>query len=334
MMQKNRLHSKATLIICGCLFLVSQGVAQVIGRYSGEFMAAGAGARSLAMGSAAAATAGDPWSLFFNPAGLASVDRSHLGLMHSERFEGVVDYDAAVFSTPHENGRTLTVGMLRLGVNGIPFTKLENPDAPLGDQNRVDVDKYVNDGEYAFYLARAGQLNPSSGWLQNSRLEWGVAPKLIFKHIGSYRHYGLGLDGGLLKRWEGSPSFVLGLAVRDLLGTLIKSEKTGRTEVIVSTFRLGGSMLLPLPALEADLSLAADGAYRTESLGEKEALEYHGGIEYCVRRTLALRVGSDNGALTFGGGISLKPVSIDYAYIGHDDLGDTHRISLTARWGR
>ncbi len=334
MMQINRLHAQAILLALGMLFLGSQGVAQVVGRYSGEFMAAGAGARSQGLGGAAAASSGEPWSLFFNPAGLASVDRAQLGLMHSERFAGVVDYDAVAFSMPHEANQTLTVGMLRLGVNGIPFTTLEYPDQPMGDANRIEVDKYVNDGEYAFYLAKAGRWDNAAGWINDLGLSWGVAPKLIFKHIGSYRHYGLGLDAGLMKHWEGAPLFAVGFAVRDLLGTLIKSEKTGRTEVIVSTFRLGGSVMLPLPVLEADFTILADGAYRTESIGEKEAFEYHAGAEYLVRKILALRAGSDNGELTFGGGLAFKLVSIDYAFIGHDDLGDTHRISLTARWGR
>lgn len=331
-MQINRQISGIAFPVLLALLLNCQGNAQVIGRYGGEFMASGAGARSLAMGGAGGGISGDPWSLFFNPAGLASISQPHLGLMHAERFEGVVDYDAAVFSIPQEANRTLTVGMLRLGVNGIPFTKLENPNAPPDNSNRVEVDKYVTDGEYAFYVSRAGRIDYSASFLKVNGLEWGVAPKFIFKHIGSYRHYGLGVDAGLLKRWEGEQLYSVGLSLRDVLGTVLKSEKTGRTEVIVSTLRLGGGMTLPLPVLEADVSLAADGLYRFEALGESEALEYQAGLEYLVRKIFALRAGSDNGRFTLGGGISLKPLSIDYAFIGHDDLGDTHRISLNARW--
>lgn len=333
-MQVNRNYLRASLLLLIALIIVNQGLTQVVGRYSGEFAAAGAGARSLGMGGAATGTNGDPWDLFFNPAGLASISNRQLGLMHSERFEGVVDYDAIAFSMPHERGTTLTVGMLRLGVNGIPFTGLEDPTAPLSEQNRIVVDRYVNDGEYAFYVAKAGVFGAEHGVFNRLGLEWGVAPKLIYRHIGEYRHYGLGVDAGLLKRWEGERDWSLGLSVRDLLGSPVKSEKTGRTEVIVSTFRLGGGLLQPLHVLEADLSLLADGTYRTESLGEAEAFEYNCGAEYLVRKTLALRAGTDNGRLTFGGGICFKPFALDYAFIGHDDLGDTHRISLTARWGK
>lgn len=333
-MELKRVRTYITALSIATLLLTFQGYAQVVGRYSGEFMAMGAGSKTLAMGGAAVATANDPWALFYNPAGLASIDNRQFGFMHAEQFEGVVDFDAAVFAMPNEQGRTLTVGLLRLGVNGIPFTELEDPNQPLGDANRIEVREYVTDGEYALFLAQAGRIAQSPKWLGVKDLEWGVAPKLIFKHIGNYRHYGIGLDAGLTKRWQGYPAFAVGFSGRDLLGTLIKSEKTGRSEVIVTTFRLGGEMTLPLSALEADLSFLADGIYRTESLGESEAAEYRAGVEYLVRKAFALRTGSDNGRLTFGGGISFNPISLDYAFAGHDDLGDTHRISLTVRWGR
>lgn len=334
MMQRNRTSAAA---LWGAVLVVSPASAQFVGLYAGEFMAAGAGARTLAMGGAAGAAFGDPWSLFGNPAGLSSVTRPQLSLMHSERFAGVVDYDAAAFAAPQPDGMTLAVGALRLGVNGIPFTRKEDPGRSLGNDNVVEVEKIVSDGEYAFFVARAGTA--SSRWLEGTTLEaldfqWGVAPKLIFKHIGSYRAYGLGVDVGALKMWGERPRVAVGFSARDLLGTVLAWEQTGRKEVILSTLRLGTSAMMPLPALEADLTLAADGAYRVEALGESKAGALHAGVEYLVRKCVALRAGTDDGRLTFGGGIDLKPFALDYAFIRPDDLGDTHRISVTARWGR
>jgi hypothetical protein len=322
------------ILVAATLGFASRAESQFVGRYAGEFMAAGGGARSLAMGGAGVALPGDPWSLFFNPAGLTGLEGAHLGLMHSERFAGVVDYDAASYAAPQADGRMLALGFIRLGVNGIPFTRLENSSRPLGDNNRVEVDKYANDGEYAFYAARAGQVSIDRWGLGSLGLEYGLAPKLVFKHIGSYRAYGLGMDAGLQKRWGGSMPGAIGLGVRDLLGTLLAWEQTGRKELIVSTFRLGGSVSIPLPALEADLMLAADETYRTEALGESSAAAFHGGLEYMVKKMVALRAGSDDGRLTYGGGLNFSLFALDYAFIGHDELGDTHRISLTARWGK
>jgi len=334
MMRKIRTFSGVAIVAALVLFGSTGSLfASVIGRYGGEFMAAGGGARSLAMGGAAVAVESEPWALFWNPAGLAHVTRPHLGLMHSERFAGVVDYDAVSYAALQPDDKVLAVGMIRLGVNGIPFTRAEIPGQPIGQQNRVEIDKIVSSGEYAFYAARAGNYTLNWSFLKGFGFDWGVAPKLIFKHIGSYRAYGIGLDAGISRRFGNKRWLSVGAAAKDVCGTVMAWEQTGRKEIIIPTASAGVAFGLPLPALEADLTFAADGSYRTESFGESSAGAAHLGFEYLVRKVFALRVGADDGEPTFGGGINLKPVSIDYAYIGHDQLGETHRISVTARWG-
>ena len=294
-------------------------------RYSNESMAVGGGARALALGGAYTALANDAWSLFWNPSGLISVDRSQAGLMHSERFGGVVDYDAAAYATPRPDGSVWSAGLLRLGVNGVPFTKLENPKQPHSEENRVVVDKYVNEGEYTFFIAQAKRYK---------RWRWGIAPKLLFRHFGSeYRAYGLGIDVGAGGRPLPNIPVEAGVTIRDLLGTVLAWEQTGRKEVIAPTVRIGLASVIELPKLEATLSPSVDIVYRTEVLGDSDATALHAGFEYLVRKVVALRLGSDDGRWTLGGGLELKPVSIAYAFVGHDDLGDTHRISVTTRWG-
>ena len=315
-----------TLLSINLVILVcfSTAIADV-GRYSNESMAVGGGARALALGGAYTALSDDAWSLFWNPSGLISVDRSQAGLMHSERFGGVVDFDAAAYAAPRPDGSVWSAGFMRLGVNGVPFTRLENPNQPHSDENRVIVDKYVNEGEYTFFVAQAKRYR---------RWRWGIAPKLLFRHFGSdYRAYGLGVDVGAGGRVLPNLPIAAGIAIRDLLGTVLAWEQTGRKEVIPPTLRIGLSGVIDLPKLEAVLTPTVDLAYRTEVLGGSDAATLHAGLEYLVRHVVALRVGSDDGRLTIGGGLELKPVSIAYAFIGHDDLGDTHRISITTRWG-
>lgn len=296
-----------------------------VGRYSNESMAVGGGARALALGGAYSALAGDAWALFWNPSGLVGVDRHQAGLMHSERFDGVVDYDVAAYAAPRPDSSVWAVGMIRLGVNGIPFTRLENPGQPHDETNRVEVDHYVNDGEYAFFVGKAARFKS---------FRWGIAPKLLFRHLGSdYRAYGLGVDvGGGTGPFPHIP-IEAGVTIRDLLGTVLAWEQTGRKEVIPPTLRAGLTGRITVHKLEACITPTADFSYRFDLLGGSDALALHLGIEYMVKNTVALRVGSDDGQLTVGGGLDLKPVSIDYGFAGHDDLGDTHRVSITARWG-
>lgn len=309
----------------GVLFWTSAGwTGWELGRYSGEFMAAGGGGASLGLGGTGAARAGDAWSLLWNPAGLASVQIMQIGLMHSERFDGVVDYDAAAWAMPQIDGSVWAAGLVRLGVNGIPFTRLAESSRPISADNRVLVDKVVSSGDWAFY----------AGWAQaRGRARWGVAPKLVFRHIGGeYRAYGLGLDaGGAVALSERVP-IEAGLMVRDALGTVTAWEQTGLKEVTAPSLTLGLAGRFVLPALEATVSPVFDASYRTENLGGSGAGSLHMGVEYLIKNLVALRVGSDDGRVTYGGGVVLPAVAVDYAYVGHEELGGTHRVSVVLKW--
>jgi hypothetical protein len=50
------------------------------------------------------------------------------------------------------------------------------------------------------------------------------------------------------------------------------------------------------------------------------------GWEY-RRDAVAFCFGSDVGNFSAGAGINLPKLQIDYAFLSHSDLGDTHRIS-------
>ena len=59
-------------------------------KYSNEFLAIGVGARSLAMSGSVIASTNDVTAGYWNPAGLAHIDKKFdLGLMHSEYFAGI-----------------------------------------------------------------------------------------------------------------------------------------------------------------------------------------------------------------------------------------------------
>lgn len=313
--------------ICTLLLLllfITPAHSDVMARYGGEFMSNSGGARSLALGNTGAALRGTSWMLFLNPAGLYGINHHEVAFMHSERFAGVVDYDVASAIIPQRDGSVLAFGLVRHGVNGIPFTKLENPNTPLSDDNRVVISKIVTEGQYAFYASK------SNAW---RKWHWGIAPKLIFKHIGSdYRAYGLGIDAGVnIRPWDKIP-MDLGLSAQDLLGTVVAWEQTGRKEIIAPSLRLGIAINRHFEPLEADVSLISDLVFRSESISNPNATSANYGLEYTVRNIVALRMGREDARYTFGGGIRLAPINIDYAFIGHDDLGNTHRVSLNYRW--
>ncbi|RMG35188.1 MAG: hypothetical protein D6732_09575, partial [Methanobacteriota archaeon] len=55
-------------------------------RYAGEFMAIDVSARAQALGGAYTAVANDVYATFYNPAGLASIQSTQLGITHTQQF--------------------------------------------------------------------------------------------------------------------------------------------------------------------------------------------------------------------------------------------------------
>lgn len=313
-----------------------------LGRYGGEFLEERGGARYLALGRAGSGVKGDVWSILWNPASIPTDGEFRLGFIHNRRFEGLVTYDAVALVIPQPDGSSFSMSLVRSGVSGIPFTRLQDPNAPISPSNRVLVDKQVSQGDYALSIGRSHK-GKSGG--KRLPLNWGIAPKLIFKHIGTYRAYGLGLDGGLYLNPRGSShhsemegkgdwlsSFSLGLTARDIGGTLIGWEQSGRKEIIPTHLRGGFSLTIPIHTLEAEVMPAIEMGFYSDRIGTSEAITYHTGVEYCVRRLVSLRIGSDDGKTTLGAGLRLGRLSVDYAFIGHSQLGDSHRISLDFSW--
>ena len=282
----------------------------------------GAGARSIGVGGAYTALSSDVWSIFWNSAGLLETSNQQIGLMHSERFDGVIDFDALAISLPQKDGSVIAGGIIRLGINGIPYTRLSNSleDDP-SNSNRIEVYDVASSGEYAFYLSKAQ-------FYRNWRI--GITPKLILKHIGSNQGYGLGLDiGAKIRNILGLP-IESGLIIRDFLGTPINWD-TGHKEVILSKIRWGLAGKFDINPLEAKITPTFDLSYKVEDFNNSDAFSVHYGLEYLIREMISLRIGNDDDRLSFGGGVMLSVLAVDYAYFGHDDLGDTHRVSLTIK---
>ena len=84
----------------------------------------------------------------------------------------------------------------------------------------------------------------------------------------------------------------------------------------------------------ADLREAFDGSDEVSQLGG--GLDSRLGLEYWFKQLLAARVGSDTGNFTAGAGLNvpgmLQGMSVDYAFLAHDELDDTHRLSASVRF--
>jgi len=291
-------------------------------KYAGEFLNLGAGGRGLGMGGAYSALARDVSATYWNPAGLVNIDYPQIMLMHAEQFAGVVKYDFGSFAVPFGAHRSLGISLIRLGVDDIPETKLENPNAKLGPTNRPYIASTFSDAEYALFLTYA--------FRRSNELSFGGNIKILHKNLGDHSAWGLGFDLALLYNPVGNLN--IGLNLQDVTSTVLAWD-TGRRELIIPAMKAGLAYPLELPVVGGYMSPAIDFEMRFEGRDFSSqlaagplSLDSHFGWEY-QREAFAFRVGSDVGSFAAGAGISLPKLQVDYAFLSHSDLGDTHRIS-------
>jgi hypothetical protein len=282
--------------------------------YAGEFLALGTGARALALGSAYVALADDATAGYWNPAALATLKDRQVHLMHAERFSGLVQNDYMALALTGKRIHGLSFSLIRVGVDDIEFTTLQDPGRPLSPENRPVVSSTVSSSDYAFYL--------SGGHRLSSRLALGSSLKLIYRSVGSYNAYGFGLDLGL--RFRLTPGIALAANLRDITTTPIVWD-TKTTDKIQPSVLLGMAYTHSLAGGRATVGIASRaGGNATDESG---AEPLNAGIEYWYK-DIALRAGFEDTRQSLG--IGLRPhkrLALDIAYLQHDELEATYRFS-------
>lgn len=291
-------------------------------KYAGDFLSGQSNARLLALGGVGVTLASGTSALLANPALLPAQAAQTVSLMHADRFSSAVKVDHANWVSTRADGTALGVGLVRQGVDGILLSEtLRDPNLPLGPDNLPVITGSASAAEYAFLV---GYSRPSFYGIQA-----GGTAKLLYKHLADNRAFGLGFDLGVAHRMG---HLLLGAQLRDALATLLVWD-TGRKETIIPTLRVGAALDLPLERLQARAIPVVEVTARTESWGNSDAIAVKAGFEYSIRNVVFGRIGVDENRLTYGAGLNLYPVVLDYAYIAHEDLGATHRISLQVFWG-
>lgn len=261
------------------------------------------GGRALGMGGAYTALAADISAVYWNPAGLASLQRQEIGMSQGNRY-GLLQQAYFGYSLPIGDNHALGVDWSRLGYE----------DVELGlSNNRIN-----------------------AAWAYRNNIPW-LKPLLGNTAIGvsgKYRSLRVDLDGGNLTNATGwgydlgmlvpLPGRIrLGLAILDFGDTSIKHGNGVAEKAFGQRYSMGVGFK-PLDGLT--LSAQRDDAWRL-------------GIEYWVNSALALRAGgrTDRHSLedfsgattsTFGLGLKYRFATLDYAYEHHPLLSPTHYTSL------
>ncbi len=322
-------------------------------KYAGEFMALGGGARAMAMGGTFIAVANDATATYWNPAGIADFSSFlttpgswEMSLMHSERFGELIDYNYFSAAFPLNNGKSgWGVSLIHMGIDDIRIVPMN--DGMIGNSDGDDRFEPWN-GESLNFDYRNYPLesvNDMAVFLTYGQMmsfgDVGATLKFIRNdQVTGVSSFGLGIDLGYIKRglWR---DLAVGLKLQDATGTFI-SWSTGKREFIYPAIKAGLAWPLHIKSMNSILMLAADGDLRFENrkwvsqywIGST-SVDFHFGAELLIRDIVALRGGNDMGRWTAGAGFLLRDftswkfnLGIDYAFLMHDVLDTTHRVSL------
>lgn len=351
------------LVLCCCSGLF----AQVVRKYSNEFLNIGVGARGLAMSNAQVATSGDAYSNYYNPAGLVHIPNTfQIGIMHSEYFAGIAKYDYVSLAVPIKAQKAVIgFSFFRFGVDDIPNTLfLVQPDGSV-DYSKITS---FSAADYAFMFHYAQAL-PIKG------LSLGGSAKVIYRHIGKFaKAYGFGIDLGLqyrLKQWR------FGLMARDITSTFdawninfSEAEKQAllqannalpqnSLEITTPTIQLGVAYDANIKnkffiTPEVNFSLTTDGKRNVLIAAKPISIDMSAGLELkyvpakdidvCIRAGVGnLQRSTDElgkkrftVAPNIGAGVHVKIISLDYALTNLTTIKDkdggaglySHVISL------
>jgi hypothetical protein len=310
-------------------------------KYSNEFLAIGVGARAHGMSGAVVATTNDVFSSYWNPAGLTAIETPlQIGAMHAEWFGGIGKYDFLGIAKPlgQDKKRVLGLSVIRLGIDGIPYTlNLVGADGSINYNNvsEFSAADYAIQGSYA------------QTW---KNISIGGNLKVIRRIIGSFAGaWGVGADIGVQfhkNNWR------LAAVGRDITTTynawtttLTEAEKqvftrTGNiipvtsVEITKPTVFLAAAYTTPLSkkldlTVETDAGLATDGQRNVLISSKAFNIDPRLGFELGYDKKIWLRAGvgnfqrlknEDNPAqkdLNFqpnlGLGLKLGRIHLDYA---------------------
>ncbi len=282
------------------------------GGVTGQFMNFGVGGRAMAMGGAYYGISDDASAAYWNPAGLAQLQRKELTTMQATLY---VQTKLTYFSYAHptKSGSVFALSMTQFTGSGFEqVDAVYNPTS--GDVTSVKTNGSFQDQQQAMALSWAKGITETT--------LFGMTVKQVTRKVGGSADNTKALDLGMMKTM--GASYRVGLGMQNVF-----SQTQGDTQdKYPVTIKLGNSMRL----FKERLMLSAD---IQKSLSASTELRFGG--EYWVSRWFAFRFGllglPSIQETDFGFGLNFNSFTLDLAQ-GIHDLGSSTRISITFRFGQ
>ncbi len=323
------------------LFFVSAGFCfNKVGTTAAPFLKIEFGTRPVGMGGAFVALADDPSGVYYNPAGIAELQKVYVLGGHTKWFADL-DYNYATFILPARRVNFCLWGSFLSG-SDIPITTIEQPEGT---------------GQYFSYID--GLLGFTVSTFLSDRLSIGLSGKYIQQTLYNESASTFALDVGSLLRTP-FKGLRLGMCMVNYGGRMqlsgndlivetdpwpdffgnpdVEARLSTESFPLPLAFKLGVAFDLVgkdeafIVNTDHRVTIAMDGVHPND--GEEKL---HIGCEYGMLNTLFLRAGYkvnyDTQKFTAGAGtkvvLGTREIILDYTYVDMEILDATHRISVT-----
>jgi len=281
----------------------------------GQFLRIGVGSKASALGEAASTISGVQ-SIFYNPAGLAAVSEMEA---YFSQVRWILDANYSNLAFAKRAGG---------GVFGLAASYLSTPDTDKYDKFGTKLPETYSASDMAVTLSYSARLAP--------RVNFGLSGKYISSKLEDEAAAALTVDAGF--KYAAVPGkLVFGLALQNLGGKLTYISEG---DSLPLNLKFGGQYALSLDkntATKKDLTIFTDvnsmkdsGAYA--NFGADLTSAYDKDTTFSLRAGYRTNAGGSAG-LSAGMGLNMKAYTVEYAYAPMGDLGNTHRFSLTFKFG-